>query len=65
MDLFLALARANGIPAQAVAGYVVPGNGVLHAADYHNWTLFYADGLWRISDPQRRVLAAGDTDYGA
>lgn len=65
MDLFLALARANGIPAQAAAGYVVAGSGVLRPAGYHNWAYFYADGTWRISDPQRRVFAAGDADYVA
>lgn len=65
MDLFMALARANAIPAQAVSGYVVEGNGILRPAAYHNWALFYADGTWRISDPQRRVFAAGDADYVA
>lgn len=65
MDLFVALARANGVPSQRASGYVVEGSGVLRAAAYHDWALFYADGVWRISDPQRRAFATGDADYVA
>ncbi len=57
MYLFMALARANGIPAKAVAGYVLDGNGVLRPEAYHNWAEFDADGVWRIADPQGRVFA--------
>ncbi|WP_054762294.1 transglutaminase-like domain-containing protein [Methylomonas koyamae] len=52
--LFTALARANAIPARAVAGYVLENNGLLRAAEYHEWSEFYDDGTWRIADPQKR-----------
>lgn len=65
MYLFIALARANGIPVRAMAGYVVKGNGVLRARDYHNWAEFYADGEWRIADPHRKVFDDGYSDYVA
>ena len=52
--LFTALARANAIPARAVAGYVLENNGLLRAAEYHEWSEFYDAGTWRIADPQKR-----------
>ena len=63
MYLFMALARANGIPARGIAGYVQRDNGVLRAANYHNWAEFYLDGRWQIADPQERVFMAGTADY--
>lgn len=60
-DLFVALLRARGVPARAVEGYVVAGDAVLRAADYHGWAEFYAGGRWHAADPQRRVL---DPDAG-
>lgn len=52
MDLFVALARANGIPARGIGGYVMLSDGTLKSGSYHNWAEFYADGAWRIADPQ-------------
>lgn len=43
MYLSMALARANGIPARGIAGYVYGGNAVLHPEDNHNWAEFYLD----------------------
>jgi len=44
MDLFVALCRANGVPARRIGGYICPENAVLKARDYHNWGEFYEDG---------------------
>ena len=53
--LFTALARANGIPARPLGGYImVMGTGAeLRGSAYHNWAEFYVDGRWHIADPQR------------
>jgi transglutaminase-like putative cysteine protease len=63
MDLFVALSRANGLPARRVGGYLCPENAVLKARDYHNWGEFYADGTWQIADPQNRVLMQNRDEY--
>lgn len=52
--LAAALVRANGIPARMVGGYVVGGDALLRADDYHNWAEFYADGCWHLLDAQKR-----------
>jgi transglutaminase-like putative cysteine protease len=65
MYLFVALARANGIPARPMAGYIMEGNGVLRARDHHNWAEFYADGAWHIADPHRGVFDDGYSHYVA
>jgi len=62
MQLFVALARANGIPSRGMAGYLVERDAVIRAEAFHNWAEFYADGGWRIADPQRGRF---DTGYGA
>lgn len=51
--LAVALARANGIPARMVGGYVADRNSVLRAKDYHNWAEVYFDGAWRLLDAQK------------
>jgi transglutaminase-like putative cysteine protease len=63
MDLFVALCRANGIPARRIGGYICPESAVLKARDYHNWGEFYADGTWQIADPQNNVLMRNPGDY--
>jgi transglutaminase-like putative cysteine protease len=63
MDLFVALCRANGIPARRIGGYICPENAVLKARDYHNWGEFYGDGLWQIADAQNKVLMQNQGDY--
>jgi hypothetical protein len=65
MYLFVALAKANGIPARPMAGSVVKGNGVLRARGYHNWAKFYAHRTWHIADPHRGVFNDGYSDYVA
>jgi transglutaminase-like putative cysteine protease len=63
MDLFVALCRANGLPARRIGGYISPQNAVLKARDYHNWGEFYLDGTWQIADPQNNVLMQNQDDY--
>lgn len=63
MSLFAALCRASGIPARGIAGYVCGENAVLRPGDFHNWAEFWADGRWRIADPQRRVFETSRADY--
>jgi transglutaminase-like putative cysteine protease len=63
MDLFVALCRANGIPARRIGGYICPENAVLKAQDYHNWGEFYGDGIWQTADPQNKVLMKNQADY--
>jgi transglutaminase-like putative cysteine protease len=63
MDLFVALCRANGLPARRIGGYISPQNAVLKARDYHNWGEFYESGTWQIADPQNNVLMQNQDDY--
>lgn len=62
-DLFVALARASGIPARAVSGYVHGESAVLKARDYHDWAEFYHDGRWYVADPQKRAFMAKSSHY--
>jgi transglutaminase-like putative cysteine protease len=62
-DLFVALSRANSIPARSIGGYVYGKNSILKASDYHNWAEFYDDGVWKIADPQKKVFARDQSDY--
>jgi transglutaminase-like putative cysteine protease len=63
MDLFVALCRANGIPARRIGGYICPESTVLKARDYHNWGEFYRNGIWQIADPQNNVLMQNMDGY--
>jgi transglutaminase-like putative cysteine protease len=51
--LAVALARANGIPARMVGGYVTDRNIAPRAEDYHNWAELHIDGAWRLLDAQK------------
>lgn len=53
-DLVAALARAAGIPARVVGGYVVDRDTTPRPQDYHNWSELYLDGGWRLVDAQKR-----------
>jgi transglutaminase-like putative cysteine protease len=63
MDLFVALSRANGLPSRRVGGYISPEDTVLKARDFHNWAEFYENGVWKIADPQNKVLMQNQGDY--
>jgi transglutaminase-like putative cysteine protease len=63
MDLFVALCRANGLPSRRVGGYLSPEDSVLKGRNYHNWAEFHENGVWKIADPQNRVLMQNQGDY--
>lgn len=63
MYLFIALCRANGIPARGIGGYVVGKNALLDPNAYHNWGEFYTDGTWHMADPQRKVFVQSRSRY--
>ncbi len=65
MSLFVALCRANGIPARGVGGYVCSGDTIVKAGDYHNWAEFYWDGTWHPVDPQKRAFREHPEQYVA
>jgi len=62
-DLFVALCRANNIPARRIGGYISPQDAVLKARDYHNWAQYYENGIWHIADPQNNKLNQNQADY--
>lgn len=51
--LVVALARANGIPARLVSGYVIARDAVVKASDYHDWAELYFAGDWHLVDAQK------------
>jgi transglutaminase-like putative cysteine protease len=61
--LFVALCRANGIPARPMAGFVCPQSMVVDFGDYHNWAEFYLDGRWHIADPQNKRFMSDQPYY--
>jgi hypothetical protein len=61
--LFVALCRANGIPARPVAGFVCTHSTVVDFGDYHNWAQFYLDGRWHIADPQNKKFMSNKPYY--
>lgn len=61
--LFVALCRANEIPARVLGGFVSSKSTVLDLADYHNWAQFFAEGKWHIADPQRNILMEKQETY--
>ncbi len=54
--LFVALCRANGVPARYLGGFVSSKSAVLTLGGYHNWAQFYSDGRWHLADPQRKIF---------
>lgn len=63
--LVCALARANGIPARAVGGYMVRQNTLLQAGDYHNWAELYIDNKWQVVDAQKQQFMPAQNNYVA
>ena len=63
MHLVMALARAAGIPARAASGYVYTQNGVVNAADYHDWAELYLNGRWQLVDGQHQRFMEHEADY--
>lgn len=65
MNLFIALCRADNIPARGIGGYVCNESSFLKPSGYHNWAEFFEDGLWRIADPQKKALRSNQDKYMA
>lgn len=63
--LTAALARANGIPARVMGGYVSNVDFAPRAVDYHNWTELYVGGAWLVVDAQKETFADHGADYVA
>lgn len=61
--LFVALCRANGIPARVVGGYICSENAILSADKYHNWAEVYLDKTWQIADAQKNVYLRDQANY--
>ncbi|WP_175517935.1 transglutaminase-like domain-containing protein [Thiothrix caldifontis] len=65
MYLFGALARAKGIPARMMSGFIVESNKLLKAQDYHNWAEIYIDGAWRVVDAMNKNFMGSEDHYVA
>ncbi len=61
--LFVALCRANGIPARPLGGFVCSKSMLVDSSDYHNWAEFYLDNRWHIADPQNRKIMTNTPYY--
>ena len=63
MYLFIALCRANNIPARGVGGYICYEDKLITPYEYHNWAEFYCDGKWEIADPFEKCLMPDKSNY--
>ena len=63
MYLFVALCRANKIPARGIGGYFGNSNPVLKPDAYHNWAECYIDGAWKMVDPQKGIFTPEPARY--
>jgi transglutaminase-like putative cysteine protease len=61
--LTVALARAMGMSARLVGGYVAAESGSLAFHDYHAWAELAVDGRWLIMDTHRDVFDASPSEY--
>ncbi|MCG8688892.1 MAG: transglutaminase domain-containing protein [Desulfobacterales bacterium] len=63
MFLFIALCRANGLPARGIGGYRCTGNCILKTKDYHNWAQVFVNDRWVLADCQENIFDTQVTDY--
>ena len=63
MHLFIALCRANQIPARGIAGYVLATSRKVKPGEYHNWAEFFDGGRWQIADPQKKKFMQDEQNY--
>lgn len=62
--LFVALARANGIPSRGVRGLYIPQQAmVVNPMDYHDWAEFYDGNHWVLVDAQKQIFNDSYADY--
>lgn len=64
MYAFIALARANGIPARGRGGFwIAQESSVINAADYHDWAEFYDGDQWILVDANKKVFSTAGHNY--
>lgn len=63
--LVAALARANGLPARVLGGYVSDHDFIPRPGDYHNWAEVHFDGTWHLVDAQKGNLFRNAENYVA
>jgi transglutaminase-like putative cysteine protease len=63
--LVTALARACGLPARMVGGYVVAQDATPRAEEYHNWAEIYLDKSWQLVDAQKQNWMVPNEQYVA
>lgn len=51
MHLFIALCRANNIPARGVSGFVLKKDTMIGPNDLHDWAQVFLKGKWQLADP--------------
>jgi transglutaminase-like putative cysteine protease len=61
--LATALARANGLPARMVGGFVADRIAAPRPEEYHNWAEIFFDGAWWLLDAQKGRWARSADDY--
>ncbi|WP_177200958.1 transglutaminase family protein [Roseateles sp. YR242] len=61
--LCTALARACGIAARPVGGYVVGASAAPRADEYHDWAEVHLGGAWRVMDAQKGCWERPAADY--
>lgn len=61
--LMAALARANGIPARVMSGFVYPDSTVIKSEDLHNWVEVFIDNKWQVIDPQKERFMELEDNY--
>lgn len=61
--LAVALARAGGLPARLVSGYVMPEDGHLAVHAFHSWAEIRVDDRWLIIDAQDRIFDPRPSSY--
>jgi hypothetical protein len=61
--LVAALARAMGLPARVMGGFVCEQDMAPLAAQYHNWAELYVDGAWRLVDAQKGAFLQPCVQY--
>lgn len=61
--LATSLARAAGLPARTVGGYVMDHDAIVQAGDYHDWAEVWIDRRWLILDAQRRMFDPAARQY--
>jgi len=63
MTLTTTLARARGIPAHGMGGFVYSSDRIARPSDFHNWSEFRLGNRWQIVDAKNRRWTKDTTQY--